>query len=485
MIDAFQDREVRATTGPKGTFAVASPRRRLEGTLLVARTVDATRLGTFRYGYELSRDEAEAPARIVLKRPREIVVHVTDAKQAPVPGAGVEAVGGYTIIADATTDANGQARLLLPVEVTPAVMWIFALKSGLGFDYAEYGKIDEAGRNQGAAPVSELPAEVGLTLDGARTARIKAVDRDDKPLAGVSFAPWLLRKNGRRSHFNSSSRITQAVTGADGIAPSTGCRRTARAITFWPRSEDFVHRRVVLAEDETQTVTARLIRTETIRGKVVYPDGSPAAGIEVKAYGTGVGMDHGQARVLTEADGTYEMNVGPDEAYAVYVDDKDWAARSRLDVVVRQGQSVEHVDFPLTRGTILRGTVTIGPDDRPAVGHSCGSTRPASGCRRSFVARATISRAWFTGSGARTPTPRAIIPSGSGRGRTRCSDLPTWRTRRSRSGTRPRSSATSGCRVRRRGRSRAAWSSRPPRNARSPAPRSRSPLRSSRASHSR
>jgi hypothetical protein len=79
-------------------------------------------------------------------------------------------------------------------------------------------------------------------------------------------------------------------------------------------------------------------------------------------------MDHGQARVLTGADGTYEMNVGPAEAYAVYVDDKDWAARSRLDVVVRPGQSVEHVDFPLTRGTILRGTVTIGPDDRPAVG---------------------------------------------------------------------------------------------------------------------
>jgi RNA polymerase sigma factor (sigma-70 family) len=366
LIDAFQDREARATTGPEGTFAVASPHRSLEGTHLVARTPDATGLGTFQYGYRLSREEADAPARIVLRRPREIVAQVTDAKQAPVPGAGVEAVVNYAVIADATTDANGQARLLLPVD--SGVMWIFALKSGLGFDYAEYGTIDEAGRNQGAAPVSEIPAHVGLTLDGARTARIKAVDRDDKPLAGVRFAPWLLHKNGRRSDFNSSSRITQAVTGADGVARFDWLPANPQEITFWPHSEEFVDRRVMLAEDETETITARLIRAETIRGKVVYPDGSPAPGIEVNAYGTGVGMDHGQAQVRTEADGTYEMSVGPDEAYAVYVDDKDWAARSRLDVVVRQGQSVEHVDFSLTRGTILRGTVTIGPDNRPAAG---------------------------------------------------------------------------------------------------------------------
>ena len=46
--------------------------------------------------------------------------------------------------------------------------------------------------------------------------------------------------------------------------------------------------------------------------------------------------------------------------------DKDWAAPSRLDVVVREGKSVEGVDFQLTRGTLLRGTVTVGPDNRPA-----------------------------------------------------------------------------------------------------------------------
>ena len=73
--------------------------------------------------------------------------------------------------------------------------------------------------------------------------------------------------------------------------------------------------------------------------------------MKVQAYGTGQGMDNGQGRARTAKDGSYEMPVSPGEAYAVYVDDQDWAAPSRLDVVVREGKPAEGVDFKLSRGT--------------------------------------------------------------------------------------------------------------------------------------
>ena len=82
---------------------------------------------------------------------------------------------------------------------------------------------------------------------------------------------------------------------------------------------------------------------------------SPPQDIEVHAFGSGQGMDNGQDRARTAADGSYEIDVSPGEAYAVYVDDKEWAAPSRLDVVVREGKPAGGVDFKLTRGTVIRG----------------------------------------------------------------------------------------------------------------------------------
>ena len=65
-----------------------------------------------------------------------------------------------------------------------------------------------------------------------------------------------------------------------------------------------------------------------------------------------------------------EMSVSPEEAYAVYVDDKDWTATTRLDVVIREGKPASGIDFRLTRGSILRGTVTVGTGDKPSPGES-------------------------------------------------------------------------------------------------------------------
>ena len=214
------------------------------------------------------------------------------------------------------------------VPVDAKVEWIFALKSGRGFDYAEFGPIDQAAGQPEEYPEMHL-AVPESDFGRRRTVRVKAVDREGTPLAGVAFAPWLLRKDGRRSDVNVSTRLSIVSTDSDGIATFDWLPPSKEALIFWPLSESFASRRVQGTDSERDIITARLTRNELIRGHVTYADGQPASGIEVQAYGSGSGIDHGQAQARTAQDGSYEMPVSPGEAYAVFVDNKDWAAPTR------------------------------------------------------------------------------------------------------------------------------------------------------------
>ena len=338
-LDAFSDHEAGGVTGGDGSFTIPIRRQVVDGTSLIARSAGGDRIGIFQFDFNLTGAEAEKLARIVLKPAREVIVLVTDSSTAAVPGAVVEAAGIRAVLDDAMTGSDGSVKLHVPAD--SEVQWIIALKSGRGFDYAEYGTIDEARRSQRGSPVAEIPMSVTLTLDGAKTAHIMAVDRSDKPLAGVGFRPWLLHKDGRRSNVNFSSRIFAAITGPDGVATFDWLPVSKDDLIFWPASESYAHRRVLLKEDENRTVIAKLTRTEAIRGHVVGPDGSPAAGIKVRAFGSGQGLDHGQRQVRTAVDGSYELNVNAREAYAVFVDEEGSCGPRPTrpsTLVVREGQ---------------------------------------------------------------------------------------------------------------------------------------------------
>ena len=302
--------------------------------------------------------------RITLKPARRIAVRVAHAKQGLVPDVPVEAASTAEIYARAATNPEGLATLRIPADAR--VEWIYAVKPGLGCDYAEFGS--RGPKPERGAAAGELPEQVGLMLEGGRTARIKALDAEGRPIAGTGFVLWLLKKDGRSSEVNAFSRSMCATTGPDGVATFDWLPVTKDLLQFWPTDDAYANRRVVVEEEETQPVTTRLVRTEAIRGRVVHADGTPAAGIWLQAYGSGKKLDNGRGEALTGADGRYEMMVSPDEAYAVYVEDRDRAARSRLDVVVRRGKPAEGVDFTLTRGTLLRGTVSVGDGNKPASG---------------------------------------------------------------------------------------------------------------------
>ncbi|APW61684.1 sigma-70 family RNA polymerase sigma factor [Paludisphaera borealis] len=351
---AYSILEVRGVTGPDGGFALPIPGGRVDGRPLLARTSDGRKLGATEYGYNLSRAEAVAPVRIVVKPGRPVDVRVTRPSLEPIAGAEVEAAGDLGVLDNATTDAHGTARLLVPPDAE--VSWIVAQKKATGYDYAEFGRLDEHGTRHGT-PAGKVPAVVALILDAPRTVRIKALGPDDKPAAGVDFHDWLLRRDDRIGEVNYTSRQHHATTDAEGVATFDWLPQSREDLGFFPTTAGYAIRRAVVHPDQ-ETVVARLARIETIRGRVYLPDGSPASDVEVVAEGAGRGIDRGQERTRTEADGSYELGVPPDEAYAILIRDKTWTAASRLNVVVRHGKPVEGVDFRLGRGTIIRGTVT-------------------------------------------------------------------------------------------------------------------------------
>ena len=74
------------------------------------------------------------------------------------------------------------------------------------------------------AAVGELPEHVGLMLEGGRTARIKAMDAEGRPIAGTGFVLWLLKKDGRSSEVNAFSRSLSRPPAPTAWPRSTGCR---------------------------------------------------------------------------------------------------------------------------------------------------------------------------------------------------------------------------------------------------------------------
>ena len=101
------------------------------------------------------------------------------------------------------------------------------------------------------------------------------------------------------------------------------------------------------------TLTAKFFRTTPIRGKVTLPDGKPAAGILLQIEGRGDTNFYFRADVRTNDDGSYSLNVFPNQSYMIAVTDKDWAAPAKTGVVVKEGEPRTGLDFRLGKGTLF------------------------------------------------------------------------------------------------------------------------------------
>jgi hypothetical protein len=300
--------------------------------------------------------------RIVLKPSRPVIVRVRTADGQPVPGATVEAAE-MLFRTDATAGPDGTATLRIPANAH--VDWVVGFQPRIGFDYFEnYQKkaLNKAG---------PLPDMVMLTLDGAQSVRVKAVDSNGQPVPGIVIKPRRLYGIGKKDGVSAGWCATmKAMTDRQGIASfdwlPKGLGRTT--FTINPQGHYSCPDSPVYDPPGPADLTAHVLRATPLRGTVRLPDGRPARQILVKASGWGDRGPQGNFAARTSDDGRYVLDVPPERAYIVAVVDDTWAARSLMNVALREGHAQNELDFTLIKGTLLHGRVTEGPDHRVSPG---------------------------------------------------------------------------------------------------------------------
>ncbi len=353
------------TTGPDGSFAIETSGPLLPKVDVIATSADGRLHGMGTFEEPLDSQSVSNRVRIKLKPGWSIEVAVTDGKRAPVAGAAVEVISTNGSLAMGRTDAAGRALLHYPEDTV--VERVIALKPGMGFDYFEnYRTWPGIGRPR-------LPERVALSLNGARTSRIRTIDTQGRPVAGVDLSITRFHKHGKLSEtLLAGSRATRVRTDAEGVAvldwlpvdvgdevildvPSVAFYATTQPIVLKPHREPL----------ESKIPLARNAR---LRGQVVHEDGRPAANILVRVSSVWeTSQDPFQADTRTRPDGTYEIAVPPNHSYRVAVIDQTWAALSQTDVgMTVEGQPRDVAELRLIKGTVIRGHVTIGPRNWPA-----------------------------------------------------------------------------------------------------------------------
>jgi len=362
------------TTQPDGTFSFALHDARGNSRQVWVKNADCTQQGFLSIDDVKSAGTVDQPLTITLKPAREVKVTVVDAAGTPIKDAQVAVLtSSMNALLATNTGPDGTLTLKLPTDAT--IGQIVAFKSGAGFDYYT---------TQTSARVwkfGSLPDIVKLALTGVRTVRIKAVDSANHPVTRVPILPWYVALDGKTGDVNlAGCELTNVDTDASGTAtfdwlPS----KFLRGIPFLAHSDGYSSVEVpnVKPDDQQTDITMPVLRKAKLSGHVVLPNGQPAAGIQVLASGAGVAQHNGNGRALTDSDGAYEMIVNSEEAYVVAVADDHWAAPSHIGVVVREDQDVGNIDFTLAEGTILKGTVTVGSDNRSAANQYIGLTTRA------------------------------------------------------------------------------------------------------------
>jgi RNA polymerase sigma factor (sigma-70 family) len=359
---AFQSKSV--TTKSDGTFALPTDEPRLANQSILATSDGGARQGVFRFDGPSGPKSPRTLPRIVLRPAHDVTVTVVDQNGAPVSDAAVFALDVFVPVAEARTDARGLAVLRVPAETW--TQWIVGAKPGIGFDYFENYRIWTA------FPWNPPPRSARLVLNGVRTVRVRAVDSAGRPVPGVEMYPVQIQKKGKLRSVNLSPLSIDPRTDAKGVATfdwlpadllygtSFFAASLSHHLLEWPT--------LVVNKPETE-LTARVLRTTRVSGKVTLPDGSPAAGILVEADGVGrTQLPGGSGRARTAADGSYEMLLAAEQSYTIAVVDAEWAAQSKTGVVVREDVPQSGLDLTLERGAVIHGRVTAGPGSRLSPG---------------------------------------------------------------------------------------------------------------------
>ncbi len=303
--------------------------------------------------------------RIVVKPARRVTVDVRNAADEPVSQASVEFLADLRVVASGETDEQGRFSFLAPADFPN---WIItARRSQVGFDYAN------SGPSAAITPPKPLPEKVALKLDGARTVRFRAVDHEDKPVAGVKIGPWIVQKPDHDSEINLSGTTSGwASTDEQGQASLDWApEQFGKYLAFIHLVDGYyaTEHSISIRADQPipETLTIQLRPLEKLSGTVTLPDGKPAVKASVQVQGRGTNQREFHQNAVTDENGRYALEVYSEQQYLVTARLGSLVSPIRSDVIVRIGKPVDGVDLVLGPATQVRGRVTLGPARSPVL----------------------------------------------------------------------------------------------------------------------
>jgi beta-lactamase regulating signal transducer with metallopeptidase domain len=338
--------------------------------MLIGKDSGGLRQGVYAYSAALPWPQSGpsgTPVRLVMKAAREIPVTVIDAGGQPVAGATVGACAHMLEVATETSDSQGRAVLRVPADVELAS--VFAAKPEIGLDYFHYRNLGETPDNPYA--LAHDAKSVKFVLNGARTARLRLVDGNQRPLAGVRVSPGYFQRP-RKGGFNVSAMetFTKTTNAAGGATFHIIPADNRGKVPFSISTQDYaMSDRPSFDPDATaDEIRVVLLRKELVRGSVSFPDGRPAGGATVAVAGEGFGSESFQGETTCDERGQFEIRVVP-EMFYVFVATSGRFVSPRRTCVVRAAIPIEPVKLVVRPGARVYGRWTLESEKRPVAGH--------------------------------------------------------------------------------------------------------------------
>lgn len=361
----FAEKVQTVRSGDDGAFVFELPNRPQLAITLRASNSDRSRQA-FAIHPVHRNDNFATGLKMVLRRAREMAVTVVDGDERPVSGATVIVdAERYRQIAAATTDATGKAVLRLPVDAPRTT--IVARKPGVGLDYFLYHNPEAPKKTPYQLP-RDQDETVKLVLNGIRPVTIKVIDERGQPMSEVTVSPSLVEKPKKGGSLAGNEFADPlATTDEEGKATfDTIPADHSKAITFVVEAKGYHHpeRQRLEPGGDPAEIILTLAKLVTVRGRVTFDNGQPAAGAAVKVAGEGYQTRRFGGETLCDQQGEFEFEVYPNQFF-VFAASLDRLATAVATRVVRDEPPADDLHMVLRKATRVHGLLTVG-DERTA-----------------------------------------------------------------------------------------------------------------------
>lgn len=272
---------------------------------------------------------------------------ITSGDDAPVAKAGVWLAMGTQVFAT-ETDAKGRYRF---DKLDTGTFDLVVYKEGFAF----------TGHSGFAAGGDQLD----FHLSPGESVEVRVVSPDNLPVAGVRLSS--LQLNGALEvpfELLREQGLEQPRSGDGGTLSIPGLA-AGGFMRLLLRHPDYADLHVDYLAVRAEQPDLRLNAGERVAGRVMTPEGEPAAGAEVTAFRNTAGGQRSAGGAVSDPDGFYHLRLEPG-AYLLSARHPDYAAPAPQQFEVRRDADNEAV-LTLAEARTLSGRV-LYPDGKPAPG---------------------------------------------------------------------------------------------------------------------